>query len=128
MSLSGLGLRTVIYHVGELEQAKAWYSEAFGITPYFDNPGYVGFNVAGYELGLMPGGEESGSDAAAKTANVRAYWGVEDVPGEMERLVEMGAQLEEPATNVGGPIIVGAVKDPWGNLIGLIHNPLFKLD
>src|SRR5215216_3984169 len=48
------GLATVIYHVTDLDQAKTWYSTAFQQTPYFDQPFYVGFNIAGYELGLDP--------------------------------------------------------------------------
>ena len=28
-----LGLRTVIYHVPDLQRAKAWYSSAFGVQP-----------------------------------------------------------------------------------------------
>ena len=48
------GLRTVIYHVDDLEKAKAWYGKALKIKPYFDKPFYVGFNVGGYELGLDP--------------------------------------------------------------------------
>ena len=47
-----LGLRTAIYHVPNLAEAKAWYSSAFEVQPYFDEPFYVGFNIGGYELGL----------------------------------------------------------------------------
>ena len=32
------GLRTVIYHAPDLAKARAWYSEALGIEPYFDQP------------------------------------------------------------------------------------------
>ena len=45
------GLRTVIYHVSNLDKAKASYSSILGVPPYFDQPFYVGFNVSGYELG-----------------------------------------------------------------------------
>ena len=48
------GIGTVIYHVPDLDRAKAWYASAFGQTPYFDQPFYVGFNIGGYELGLDP--------------------------------------------------------------------------
>ncbi|MBI5612194.1 MAG: VOC family protein, partial [Gammaproteobacteria bacterium] len=44
------GLRTVIYGVNDIGRAKQWYSQALGMTPYFDEPFYVGFNVGGYEL------------------------------------------------------------------------------
>ncbi len=49
-----LGLRTAIYHVDDIERARDWYSSILGFKPYFDEPFYVGFNVAGYELGLQP--------------------------------------------------------------------------
>ena len=48
------GLRTVIYHVDNIERAKEWYTEFVGYPPYFDQPFYVGFNVGGFELGLDP--------------------------------------------------------------------------
>lgn len=54
MKKSFLGLRTVGYKVGDIKKATAWYSEAFDIAPYFNEPFYVGFNIAGYELGLLP--------------------------------------------------------------------------
>src|SRR5262249_38588764 len=47
-------LMTAIYPVPDVTAAKAWYSEAFGVEPYFEEPFYVGFEVAGYELGLVP--------------------------------------------------------------------------
>ena len=50
-----LGLRTVVYEVDDLDKAKQWYSQVLGHGPYFDEPFYVGFNVAGFELGLHPG-------------------------------------------------------------------------
>ncbi len=48
-----LGLRTTIYKVHDLNEAKQWYAKAFQIQPYFDELFYVGFNIAGYELGLL---------------------------------------------------------------------------
>ena len=45
-----LGLRTTIYKVGDINKAKEWYSKAFGVQPYFDQPFYVGFNIGGFEL------------------------------------------------------------------------------
>ena len=50
-----LGLRTVGYAAPDLAAAKAWYTTAFGKTPYFDEPFYVGFNIGGYELNLRFG-------------------------------------------------------------------------
>ncbi len=118
-----LGLRTAIYKVGDLARAKAWYAEAFQVEPYFDEEFYVGFNVAGYELGLMR--EEA--SGASKTANVLTYWGVEDIDTAVRTFLDLGATAHESPMNVGGDIMVASVKDPWGNVLGLIYNPDFEL-
>ena len=54
MSSLLLGLRTIIYPAPDLETAKEWWCNFLGYEPYFDEPFYVGFNVEGYELGLLP--------------------------------------------------------------------------
>ncbi len=118
-----LGLRTAAYHVSDIEKAKDWYSSILGFGPYFDEPFYVGFNVGGYELGLQPGeGEPS-----LKTEGVVAYWGVENAEAALKRLLEQGATLHENVQDVGGDIKVASVKDPFGNVFGVIENPHFKL-
>lgn len=117
------GLRTVIYHVGDLERAKTWYSAVLGIEPYFDQPFYVGFNVGGYELGLDPdmSGVERGNNAVV-------YWGVEEIEASFKRLVELGARERSGAQDVGERIRVATVEDPFGNVIGIIENPDFKIE
>jgi lactoylglutathione lyase len=115
------GLRTVIYKVPDLEKAKEWYSNAFNIRPYFDQPFYVGFNIGGYELGLIP------EEVKDKTDNVLTYWGTSDIQNEYQRLLSLEATEHEAPTNVGDDIITAIVKDPWGNVIGLIYNPHFKI-
>lgn len=116
-----LGLRTVIYQVSDLENAKAWYSKVFRIQPYFDQPFYVGFTVGGFELGLHP--------ASAKTTvgdNTVAYWGVNDIEEAHRHALSLGALARETITDVGDDIKVASVADPFGNVIGLIQNPHFK--
>lgn len=122
MSKTFLGLRTVGYKVPDMEKAKAWYTKVLGIEPYFDEPFYVGFNVAGYELGLQP---VEGSITIGD--NTTTYWGVEDVEKTYKVLLGAGATAHEEPTDVGGDIVVASVKDPWGNLFGIIYNPHFKL-
>lgn len=119
------GLRTCIYRVDDIEKGKAWYTEVLGFGPYFDQPFYVGYNVAGYELGLIP--NESGA-AVPQNGGVHTYWGVENVEKTFQRLLEMGAQPFESPHDVGDGIVVGMVEDPWGNLFGMIYNPHFKLE
>ena len=117
-----LGLRTTIYKVDNLAGATEWYSKAFNIQPYFNEPFYVGFNIRGYELGLLPvEGEQSRGD------NILSYWGVEDIDADYQRLLDLGAKPHEAPTGVGGELKVASVYDPWGNVIGIIFNPYFKL-
>ena len=115
------GLRTVVYSVGNLAEARAWYQEVLEQAPYFDEPFYVGFSVGGYELGLVP--ENTGAGPAGPTA----YWGVPDAAAAYTRLLALGAHPSDEVHDVGGGILLGAVLDPFGNLLGVIQNPHFAL-
>lgn len=113
-----LGLRTAIYPVADLAAAKHWYQKVLGHAPYFDEPFYVGFNVGGFELGLIP-------DGTPGVAGPQPLWGVDDAISAFARLVELGAMPLDEVTDVGGGIKVGAVTDPFGNRFGIIENPNF---
>jgi predicted enzyme related to lactoylglutathione lyase len=116
-----LGLRTVIYHVSDAAEAARWYSRVLGIEPYFNEPFYVGFNVGGFELGLDP----DSANVTVGDSSV-AYWGVEDAHAAHRRLLELGATNHGDVHEVGGGILVGSVRDPWGNVLGVIRNPHFR--
>lgn len=113
-----LGLRTAIYPAPDLGVAKDWYSKVLGQAPYFDEPFYVGFSVGGFELGLLP-------DAQPGIAGPQPLWGVANIEAAYARLLELGAAVLEPVTEVGGGIKVAALKDPFGNRFGIIENPHF---
>lgn len=113
-----LGLRTVIYPVPDLDGGKEWYARVLEQQPYFDQPFYVGFCVGGFELGLIPDGQPG-------TAGSQSYWGVPDAQAAFDRLLKLGATALAPVTDVGGGICVAAVRDPFGNRLGIIQNPTF---
>ena len=117
------GLRTVIYHVDDLQRAKEWYSAILGIEPYFDEPFYVGFNVGGYELGLDPD-----MKGVSKGNNVVAYWAVKDAKSASQRIQELGGKKHSDVQDVGGGILVATVADPFGNVFCIIENSHFKLE
>ena len=117
------GIGTVIYHVPDLERAKAWYASAFGQQPYFDQPFYVGFNIGGYELGLDP---DPGSGKSGPGGSV-AYWRVEGIEESLKGFVAAGATVVSAVQDVGENIKVAKVADPFGNVIGLLENPHFRL-
>src|SRR5215470_7745854 len=104
---SFLGLRTAIYHTPDLEKAKGWYAKILGITPYFDQPFYVGFNVGGYELGLDP-------DTASNSSGVGGvvpYWGVSDASAMFKWLLANGGTERTAVQEVGEGIRVATVLD-----------------
>ena len=108
-------LRTVIYSARQLAEARAWYAQVLGQEPYFNEPYYVGFQVGGYELGLDP------NAPAAGQSGVVAYWRVADAPAAFAHLLALGATAHEAVHDVGGGIWLGTVRDPFGNLLGIIH-------
>lgn len=114
------GLRTVIYPVTDIAEGKGWYAGVLGKEPYFNEPFYVGFEVGGFELGLIPDGQPGAAGATA-------YWGTADARAELARLKQLGGTVEQDVTDVGGDILVATVRDPYGNLFGIIQNPHFDL-
>ncbi len=115
------GLWSQIYQVSDLDAAKAWYTMLLGKTPYFDEPFYVGFHVGSYELGLQP----SNDPDAGQAREAVTYWGVPDAEAAFAHLVASGAAAYQPVQDVGGGIKLGAVRDPAGNVLGVIENPHF---
>ncbi len=117
MPVSLEGLRTVIYPAPDLVSAKAWWTTLLGFGPYFDESFYVGYLVAGYELGLLP-------DAPPADGPL-VYWGVGDVTGAVTLAVAEGAVEHAPVSDVGGGIVTATVRTPLGPILGFIFNPHF---
>jgi predicted enzyme related to lactoylglutathione lyase len=114
-----LGLRTLIYPAPDLAAATSWWTQFLGYGPYFKEPFYVGFSVAGYELGLLPDADPA--DGA------QGYWGVEDVEAAVASACASGAKVYAAPTDVGDGIVTAVVRLADGSLVGLIHNPHFSL-
>lgn len=115
------GLRSAIYPVADPQQAKAWYTELIGHPPYFDSENYVGFEVGGFELGLLK------SPGRASIQGVETLWGVANAAAALEKLVDLGGETLSPIAEVGGGIKTAAIADPYGNRLGIIENPNFKI-
>jgi catechol 2,3-dioxygenase-like lactoylglutathione lyase family enzyme len=113
-----LGLRTVIYPVNDLDSARAWWTGFLGIDPYFVEPYYVGFEVAGYELGLLPD--------ANPEEGAHVYWGVSDVAATVADAITCGATMHTEPQDVGGGIVTALVTNPDDEIVGFIFNPNFK--
>jgi predicted enzyme related to lactoylglutathione lyase len=110
------GLATVRYHADDLAAARAWYTEVLGVEPYFERPAYIEFRLGDHlqEFGI--------SRTPSAPAGVVAYWHVNDVEATMARLHRLGATEHEPLRDYGD-FRAGAVLDPFGNILGVMHNP-----
>jgi predicted enzyme related to lactoylglutathione lyase len=108
------GIKTVLHPVSDLAKAKAVYAALLGIEPQADAPYYVGFDVEGQHIGLVPGG-------GGMTSPV-AYWHVADIEAKLAEVTEAGAAVKEAPHEVGGGRLVATFTDPDGNVLGLIQD------
>ena len=118
MSNHFLGLRSLIYPAPKLQESKEWWKKTLGKDPYFDDGGYVGFDLGGYELGF-----NSFSQALKGPIT---YIGVPDVQEAVDSLTADGATILMAPMDVGGGIIVADLESPLGEVFGVIYNPHFQ--
>ncbi|MEX2553739.1 MAG: VOC family protein [Actinomycetota bacterium] len=122
------GLTTVAYQTSDLEAAKRWYTELLGVEPYFQRPEYIEFRIGDYqhEFGILDSRylpDLGGGGPAAQPGGAIAYWHVDDVHALLERLQQMGAKLHHPPRDFGEGFVGASVIDPFGNVLGIMHNP-----
>jgi predicted enzyme related to lactoylglutathione lyase len=110
------GIKTVLHPVSDLAAAKAVYAALLGVAPQTDGPYYVGFDVEGQQIGLVPGGGPQGMTSPV------AYWHVPDIEAKLAEVTGAGATVKEPSHDVGGGRLVATVTDPDGNVLGLLQD------
>ncbi|HEY1511715.1 MAG TPA: VOC family protein [Solirubrobacteraceae bacterium] len=110
------GIKTVLHPVSDLEAAKPVYTALLGAAPTADAPYYVGYDVAGQHIGLVPGGGQQGMTSPV------AYWHVPDIEAKLAEVTAAGAAVEEAPHEVGGGRLVASFTDPDGNVLGLIQD------
>ena len=110
------GIKTVLHPVSDLASAKAVYTALLGIPPQTDSEWYVGYDVKGQHVGLVPGGGPQGMTSPV------AYWHVSDIEAKLAEVTAAGATVKEPAHEVGGGRLVAAFTDSDGNVLGLIQD------
>ncbi|KAB2341327.1 VOC family protein [Actinomadura rudentiformis] len=110
------GIQTIIYPVTDIAAAKAVYSGLAGVEPYADEPYYVGYKVAGQDIGLDPNGHKSGMTGPV------AYWHVDDIKASVEAALDAGAETVTDVKDVGGGRLIATLKDADGNQFGLLQD------
>jgi predicted enzyme related to lactoylglutathione lyase len=113
---STTGIKTVLHPVTDLAKAKAVYTALLGAPPTTDSPYYVGFEVAGQQIGLVPGG------GPQKMASPVAFWHVSDIQAKLAEVIAAGATVKEAPHDVGGGRLVATFADPDGNVLGLLQD------
>src|SRR6201994_5222643 len=111
-----MGIKTVLHPVTDLDKAKAVYTALLGQEPTADAPYYVGYDVGGQHIGLVP------NAAAQGLTSPVAYWEVPDIEAKLAEVTAAGATLKEPVRDVGGGRLVATVTDPDGNVLGLLQD------
>src|SRR6478752_9635533 len=100
------GIKTVLHPVSDVEAAKAVYTALLGTPPQHDSSYYVGYDVAGQHIGLVPGGGPQNMTSPV------AYWHVPDIEARLAEVIAVGATVKEAAHEVGGDRLVATVIDP----------------
>jgi predicted enzyme related to lactoylglutathione lyase len=110
------GIKTVLHPVSDLQAAKAVYAALLGVAPQVDGPYYVGFEAAGQQIGLVPGGGPQGMSSPV------AYWHVPDIEAKLAEVTAAGATVKDSPNDVGGGRLVASFTDLDGNVLGLIQD------
>jgi predicted enzyme related to lactoylglutathione lyase len=109
-------IKTVLHPVSDLEKSKAVYTALLGSEPQHDAPYYVGYDVEGQHIGLVPNGGPQGMTTPV------AHWHVPDIEATLAAVTAAGATVKDPARDVGGGRLVASFTDPDGNVLGLIQD------
>jgi predicted enzyme related to lactoylglutathione lyase len=111
-----LGIQTVLHPVSDLERAKPVYTALLGQEPTADSAYYVGYEVAGQQIGLVPGGGPQGMTSPV------AHWHVTDIEARIAAVTAAGGTVKDSPRDVGGGRLVATVVDPDGNVLGLLQD------
>ncbi len=107
-------LDNILYTVSDLDAAKALHATILDAQPHTDTPYYVGFEIAGVEIGLTPTRSE---EAPGAIAHIR----VPDLDAAIQRALDAGAALLGEPREVGDGNRVATVGGADGTTLGLIQ-------
>ncbi len=110
------GIKTVLHPVTDLAKAKEVYTALLGAEPTADSSYYVGYDVAGQHIGLVPQGGPQKMDSPV------AYWHVPDIEARLAEVTKAGGTVHDAVRDVGGGRLVATFTDPDGNVLGLLQD------
>jgi predicted enzyme related to lactoylglutathione lyase len=110
------GAKTILHPVSDPEKAKAVYAALLGMAPQHESAYYVGFDVAGQHIGLVPSASQPGMTSPV------AYWHVSDIEAKLAEVTAAGGAVKDPVRDVGNGRLVATVTDLDGNVLGLLQD------
>src|SRR4051794_41577237 len=108
------GMNTIIYPVKDLTQEKKFFNALLGAEPIMDQPYYVGYNVAGQDIGLDPNGHRQGMTGPI------CYWHVDDIKERLSALLAARGEIQQDVQDGRRGELSGTVQDAQSNIIRLI--------
>jgi len=106
------GIKTILYPVKNMAQAKTVFRKLLEVEPYADQPYYVGFKIDDQDIGLVPNNPEAG---------MTAFFHVDDIKNSLQILLDAGAEIIQDIKNVGGGRLIASARDKDGNVIGFVQ-------
>jgi len=121
------GPATISFFAEDVPAASAWYTDLFGVEPYFARPvdgppAYVEFRIGDRqtELGII---DRRYAPHPAGVGGAVLFWHVDDVDAVLADLAARGATPHDPRTDREAGFVTASVVDPFGNILGVMHNP-----
>lgn len=121
------GMATSNIQANDLAAARDWYTDLFGIEPYFIRDGYLEWRLGRDqdEFGIIDAKFVPGS-ADRRPGGQFVYWSVDDVQTSFDELLTRGGTPYEPVTTRSEGWVTAAVVDPFGNVLGIMRNPHWR--
>lgn len=125
MKTSLRGVATISLWAADHKKAVEWYSELLAQKPYFERPGYAEFRIGDYqtELGIIDKQYAPHIAFPEGPSGTVLYWHVDDLEATYARVLKMGATELQAPEDRGHGFVTATVVDPFGNILGLMHNP-----
>jgi uncharacterized protein len=111
--------------VTDLAKAKAFYGQLFK-WKFQELAGIPDFAMIQTGKGSIQGGLAKTADAGKGGPSTVVSMAVSDVAAAMKRAAELGAWVQMPAAEIHRGLTLGQVRDPDGNILGLVHEENHK--
>src|SRR5215475_7636665 len=110
--MTSTGAKTILYPVRDLAKTQELFTRLLGVAPTAESPYYVGYEIDGQQIGLVPGGHDSQNMTGAT-----AFLHVDDIKASVQTVLDAGGTTQQEIKDVGNGRQVAAVVDAEGNVL-----------